>query len=67
MRKVEFTETEIEIIKLICKQLTAKEIAEKLDLSYRTIEDYRLKIQKKVRAKNIVGIALYAIRKGIVK
>jgi DNA-binding CsgD family transcriptional regulator len=62
-----FSPVEVKIIKLICQQLTAKEIADKLGFSFRTVESYKLAIQKKIKARNIVGIALYAVREGIVR
>ena len=64
---MELTSIETKLVKLICKQLTAKEIAEVMDLSYRTVEDYRSKIMKKIGAKNSVGIAIYAVKSGIYK
>ncbi|MFL5788965.1 MAG: LuxR C-terminal-related transcriptional regulator [Flavisolibacter sp.] len=67
MGKIQLNEIEIKIIKLICRQFTAKEIAEKLGYSFRTVEDYRNKIEKKIAARNVVGIALYAIKHGIYK
>ena len=63
----EFTITEIALIKLICKQLTNKEIAHTLGLSKRTVEDYRHKIQEKMNAKNAVGIVLFALENEIVQ
>lgn len=63
--KIEFTERELEIIKLICEQLTNKEIAEKLYLSTRTVEGHRLKIQEKMNAKNTAGIVICALRLGL--
>lgn len=53
------------MIKLICKQLTNKEIAHTLGLSKRTVEDYRRKIQEKLNAKNAIGIVLYALENEI--
>ena len=63
--KPEFTKKEIEVIKLICQQASNKEIASKLFLSMRTIEGYREKIQEKMKAKNVAGIVVYAIKSGI--
>jgi DNA-binding NarL/FixJ family response regulator len=57
-----FTSREMEIIKLICEQQTNKEIATALNLSIRTVESHREKIQEKADAKNSIGIAIYAIR-----
>jgi DNA-binding NarL/FixJ family response regulator len=53
---------EIEVVKLICKQLTVKEIAEILCLSPRTIETYKENIFQKTGAKNNVGIVFYALQ-----
>ncbi len=63
--KPEFSSKEIEVMRLICQELSNKEIAAKLFLSVRTIEGYREKIQEKIQAKNTVGIVVYAIREGI--
>ncbi len=63
----EFSTKEIEIIRLICQEASNKEISSTLDLSLRTIEGYREKIQKKLLAKNSVGIVMYAIRSGMYK
>lgn len=61
----EFSDKEIGIIRLICDQLSNKEIAEKLNLSVRTIEGYREKIQEKMEVKNTAGIVVFAIKKSI--
>lgn len=63
---VDFSDREIEIIELICKEQTNKEIADKLFLSVRTVEGHRLKILEKMSVKNTVGLVVYAIKKGIV-
>jgi len=62
-----FTAREIEIIKLICEQLTSKEIANVLGLSQRTVDAYRDGIQKKTKSKNLAGIVLYAVKYGLYK
>lgn len=56
---------EIEVLKLICKELTNQEIADQLFLSKRTIESHRQRILEKVGAKNTVGLIIYAVAKGI--
>ena len=62
-----FNKREKEIIRLICEELSNKEIATQLNLSIRTVEGYREKIQEKMQVKNTAGIVVYAIRKGIYK
>lgn len=63
---VRFTPRELDIIKLMCQQFTSKEIASKLDLSIRTVESHREKIQEKTGAKNAIGIVIYAIKHDLV-
>ena len=61
------SEREIEIIKLICQDLSNKEIADKLSLSSRTVEGHRLRILEKIEARSAAGIVIYAVRNGIFK
>lgn len=60
----EFSEKELEIIQLVCQELTTKEIGEKLFLSARTVEGYRQKILDKMQVKNTVGLVIFAIQHG---
>jgi DNA-binding NarL/FixJ family response regulator len=64
---LEFSDIELEIIKLICQEKTNEEIADKIHLGKRTIEGKRAEIIKKMNASNSIGIAVYAIKHGIVK
>lgn len=62
----QLTEREIEIIHLICKGKTNKEIASELYLSRRTIESHRENIYEKTETHSAAQIAVYAIRNRIV-
>jgi DNA-binding NarL/FixJ family response regulator len=59
------SERELEIIHLVCKEKTSKEIAIELFLSHRTVEGHKARLIEKINAKNTAGIVLYAIRKGL--
>ena len=63
--KISFTVKEKEIICLICRQFSTREIAKELHLGVRTIEGYRERILKKINARNTAGIVIYAIRHNI--
>lgn len=54
------------IIKLMCEELTSKEIACRLSCSLATVEADRKKIMNKLGVKSMVGIVNYAFRSKIV-
>lgn len=56
---------EAEILKLICQELTMREISEKLILSEQTIHTHRKNLMKKTNSKNAVGLVKYAFQNGI--
>ncbi|AFD06989.1 response regulator transcription factor [Solitalea canadensis] len=64
--QIEFNDREIDIIKFICKQLTAQEIADKVFLSKRTVEGYRMRILEKMNVKNTAGVVVYALRNQLI-
>ncbi|MGB3454400.1 MAG: response regulator transcription factor [Moheibacter sp.] len=61
----ELKEREIEFIKLACSDLTYKEIADKMSLSPKTVDNYRDSVFTKLNAKNRIGLVLFAIKHGI--
>ena len=50
------SEREIEVLKLICLQLTAKEIGEKLFVTQRTVEGHKNRILLKTGVRNTAGL-----------
>lgn len=60
----ELSDREIEVLQNICMELTSSEIADKLNLSNRTIEGHRKNLMDKTGAKNTVGLVLYAVKNG---
>lgn len=59
-------ERELEFLKLACSELTYKQVAEKMCLSPKTVENYREALFEKLNAKTRIGIVLYAIKHKIV-
>jgi len=60
------TEQEFEFLKYACTDLTYKEIAGKMGLNPRTIDSLRDQLFLKLDVKSRVGLAMIAIRHGIV-
>ncbi|MGB8194830.1 MAG: response regulator transcription factor [Chitinophagaceae bacterium] len=60
-------ETERTFLKWVCTELTYMQIADKMNLNFKTIDDYREKLFKKLHVKTRVMLALYAVKHGLVK
>ncbi len=61
------SEREIEVLRLICQQKTAKEIGDQLFITQRTAEGHKNNLFAKTGAKNIAGLVIYAIQHGIIR
>ncbi len=61
------SDQEIKVVQLICQEKTSQEIADILFVSKKTIESHRDRILTKINARNMVGIALYAVKHNLVK
>lgn len=59
------TERELEVLRAICQEMTTTEIAGKLFLSPRTVEFHRNNILLKTGARNVAGLVVYAMTRGI--
>lgn len=64
--EIPLTIREIEIIKLIVKDYSSQEIADKLFISIRTVETHRKNIMVKLHAKSIIGLVHYAIQNNLI-
>ena len=63
---VQLSQKETDFLKLTCTELTYKEIADQMHLSPRTIDGYRDSLFEKLNVKTRVGLAIYAIKNGVV-
>jgi two-component system invasion response regulator UvrY len=61
------SEREMELLKYMASEMTYKEIADKMNLSPKTVENHREKICEKLQIKTRVGLVMYAMKNGIVK
>lgn len=62
----QLTTQETRIVQLICQEKTSQEIADELFVSKKTIETHRDRILSKIKARNMVGIVMYAIKHKLV-
>jgi DNA-binding NarL/FixJ family response regulator len=60
------TPREIEIVQLVAKALTAKEIAGTLNLSTHTVYTHRKNIMKKLNLSTSTEMVLYAVQNGYI-
>jgi len=61
------TPREKEILQLIYEEYTSQEIADRLHISHRTVENYRLGLMQKLDSKNMIGMMKKALQLGLVK
>jgi DNA-binding NarL/FixJ family response regulator len=64
--KVMLTENEIDFLRYACSELTYKEIAGTLKMNPRAIDGMRDNLFTKLDVKSRVGLAMYAIKHGVV-
>ena len=57
---------EIEFLKLVGTELTYRQIADKMQVSVRTVDGYRDHLFEKLQIKSRVGLALYAVKNRMV-
>lgn len=59
------TEREREILTLIVREYTSEEIANKLSISKKTIDNHRANILEKTKSKSTIGLVKYALKNGV--
>lgn len=62
----DLSDREIDVLKLLCNQHTAKEIAEKLFIGKKTVETHKSHLLQKTGAKNLAGLIIYAAKNNLV-
>lgn len=61
-----FSERDIEIIKLICQEVSSEEIGRRLFVGKRTVDGLRARILSKMNVKTTAGVVLYALNNHLV-
>lgn len=63
--QVPLSDKEKEFLRLVCSELTYKDIADKMYISHRTVDNYRNVLFEKLKVRSRVGLVMYAIKNGI--
>jgi DNA-binding CsgD family transcriptional regulator len=58
---------ELEVARLVAEGYSSKEIADRLDLSVRTVEKHRANIMDKINVKEVASLVRWCVQTGIVK
>ncbi len=64
-RQLRLTERETEVLKLICEDKTAEDIAVQLNISVSTIKFFKKNIYQKTNTNTVAGLVKYAIKNGL--
>jgi DNA-binding NarL/FixJ family response regulator len=54
------------VLRLICMEFTAQEIAQKMELSSRTVEAIKDRLMDRFGAKNTAGLVFFAVRNNLI-
>lgn len=61
-----FSDREKEIIRLILKEYSGKEIGSELNISPRTVEKHKYNLMAKTSSKNFIGVVVYVFTQGVI-
>ncbi|WP_064966610.1 response regulator transcription factor [Tenacibaculum ovolyticum] len=64
--KDSLSERELEVLELLCQQLTTKEIADRLFISPKTVEMHKGNLLVKTGVRNSVGLIMYAVQNKLI-
>lgn len=66
LQKAMLSDQELQFLKLACSDLTYKEVAQKMNLNPRSVDTLRDQLFFKLDVKSRVGLAMVAIKQGVV-
>ncbi len=64
--EITLTDRERDVIKYICMEFTASEIAQKMEVSPRTVEAIKDRLMEKFGSKNTAGLVFYAVKNNLI-
>jgi len=64
--EITLSDREREVVKYICMEFTAHEIAQKLEVSPRTVEAIKDRLMERFGAKNTAGLVFFAVKNNLI-
>jgi len=64
--QITISEREKEVLSLVCMENTAQEIAQKMDISARTVEAIKDRLMERFGVKNSVGLVFFAMKNSLI-
>jgi DNA-binding NarL/FixJ family response regulator len=64
--EITITDREKDVLKFICMEFTAQEIAQKMDISPRTVEAIKDRLMERFGSKNTAGLVFFAVKNNLV-
>jgi len=64
--EITLNEREREVVRYICMEYTAQEIAQKIDCSPRTVEAIKDRLMERFGAKNTAGLVFFAVKNNLI-
>jgi DNA-binding NarL/FixJ family response regulator len=64
--EITLNERERDVLKYICMEFTAQEIAQKMDISNRTVEAIKDRLMERFGSKNTAGLVFFAVKNNLV-
>jgi DNA-binding NarL/FixJ family response regulator len=61
------SERELEVLRLVARGLSTKEIAARLDISARTVETHRANVMRKLELRSVALLTQFALREGLIE
>jgi len=64
--EITLSDKERDVLKYICMEFTAQEIAQKMDISPRTVEAIKDRLMERFGSKNTAGLVFFAVKNNLV-
>jgi DNA-binding NarL/FixJ family response regulator len=64
--EIVLNDKEREVIRLLCMEYTAQEIAQKMDISPRTVEAIKDRLMERFGTKNTAGLVFFAVKNNLI-